>query len=298
MRPGYIMVPRSVIEPTNPLRKPSEPFDRLSAWLDLVSMASYASGIYATHYGNDRLERGEFVAALDNLAARWHWHRNKVARFLKKCTATGLLSVQRSGQHGTVYFIVDYDTYQGGATFTGTATGMEPGQDRDQVEEVISNKERPFAPVVATQLVLEPSVADTASPGEHLSSHCERPSLGQPPSARAGGGARKPTKAAESRRQSWLSPVAAAWERARGPGSFATLWGEAGRALKPIHDAGTPSDVIAANLGRYLEKNRGNYASITKFAQSYAEWKDPGPVVDPATGLPTAYGAAVLLGVA
>ncbi len=97
---------------------------------------------------------------------------------------------------------------------------------------------------------------------------------------------------AKGKRPHWLSASAAVYETKYGAGSF--QWAMAGKQLKPIHDRGASDDQIAANLGRYLDKTEPAYLSIAKFAQTFSAWDDPGPLVDPYTGLLNERGAKLM----
>lgn len=90
----------------------------------------------------DALKRGEFVASYRYLGARWGWDKNRVQRLLKLLSRAGRISHRRKGQHGHVYLIVNYDTYQlstlNGGTVkppaNGTPNGTPTGQQRDKEE--------------------------------------------------------------------------------------------------------------------------------------------------------------------
>lgn len=109
--------------------------------------------------------------------------------------------------------------------------------------------------------------------------------------ADAGGSARRDGP----KRPHWLAPACAVYETRYGAKTFP--WGEAGRPLKPIHEAGASPEVIAANLARYLEATDPQYVNIARFAKTFEAWGEPPPIVDPETGLLTPV-AAKRLGLA
>ncbi len=91
---------------------------------------------------------------------------------------------------------------------------------------------------------------------------------------------------------SWLAPIAEVHEKRFGAGSF--KWGFAGRTLKPIHDKDTPSERIAANLGRYYDATEPRFVNLAKFAETFASWDEPPPMVDPETLTYSMHGRKVL----
>lgn len=70
-------------------------------------------------------------------------------------------------------------------------------------------------------------------------------------------------------RATWLTPVGEVWEARFGAGTFG--WGEAAARLRPIADHYEPS-VIAEHLRRYLSRTDAKYVSLTRFAQTFADY--------------------------
>lgn len=86
---------------------------------------------------------------------------------------------------------------------------------------------------------------------------------------------KEPSPDRPSSRPSWLTPVAAAWEEAKGAGSFP--WPKAGALLKPLHEAGHTGEVIADYLRRYVAA-AGEYVSLARFRETFGDYA-PTPVV-------------------
>lgn len=287
--PGWLKAPRSMFDADDPIWNSHEPFDSRSARFDLLQMARFAPGPHSTHYGTDMLERGELVASVRYLAERWRWGKSRVSRFLKRCIEDGFLSRQRAGHHGDVYVIVGYDSYQGATAERGTPRGTGLGQVWDKEEEGKNGKNvrRTTCPSDVDSPCPELPLAATDSPAEHHSSQGQRSS--NPVRARG--------RRADEGKESWLAPIGAAWEAEMGRGTFP--WKKAAGLLCRLHRAGVPSEEIAANLARYLgkqlDRNGGKYISLARFAETFATWNDPGPLVD-ASGVLTPHGMAVLRG--
>lgn len=93
-------------------------------------------------------------------------------------------------------------------------------------------------------------------------------------------------------RETWLTPVHDAWEAKNGAGTFDLIARQAAGVLAPLRAAGHDSPTIAQYLSAYLEQNEPQYASITRFAQTFEQWK-PRQLVDE-NGLLNEHGLAAL----
>lgn len=109
-----------------------------------------------------------------------------------------------------------------------------------------------------------------------------------PPKKKLAAGTEKPPAAAES----WLVPVASAWEYVNGSGSFP--WGQAGKLLKPLQRAGLSGDEIGIRLGNYLACRWGDkFNNLKDFADHHGQYS--GKLVDD-FGVPTDLGRRVAAG--
>lgn len=103
-------------------------FSRWEAWVDVIQMACFSAYKYVTKLCVLTLERGEFVASRRYLASRWKWTEKRVRHWLQSAEKGARLRAQRETPVGTVYLIVNYDTYQGGVSSEGPAKGPPKGQ--------------------------------------------------------------------------------------------------------------------------------------------------------------------------
>lgn len=101
-----------------------------------------------------------------------------------------------------------------------------------------------------------------------------------------------PNGAGPPRTDHWLLPSSAVYESKYGAGSFP--FPMAGKALKPVHEAGHSAESIAANLSRYLADADPKYVNLQRFAQTFSAWDEPPPIVDPVTGLLNERGMKVM----
>jgi hypothetical protein len=83
------------------------------AFLDLCHLAQYKDGVRIVGGTVIQLPRGCFLASLRFLAVRWNWSKTRVDRFLKALQDPGVgkLEVFSTNANGTVYRLVNYNTY-------------------------------------------------------------------------------------------------------------------------------------------------------------------------------------------
>lgn len=110
----------------------NEPFDRRSAWIDLLLMANHEERSFLLKNGrNQVVQEGQLFTSLDHLAERWHWSRNRVRRYLALISAQGMCTV-RGTPSGTLLTIVNYGNFQRGWHTDGQANGQADGQSDGQ----------------------------------------------------------------------------------------------------------------------------------------------------------------------
>lgn len=113
---GFVTVSRKQFNGDDPLWDDGTVFDSRSAWIWLIQSAAWKDSPYHTRFRLDELKRGEFVVSLRFLATRFKWSHTRVQRYLRMLEKTLRITLQRMGQHGTVYLINNYDTYQLGGS--------------------------------------------------------------------------------------------------------------------------------------------------------------------------------------
>jgi hypothetical protein len=127
---GHIKLARKLFDAEHGHAFWNEPrvFSRFEAWVDVIQLAAFASYTYHTaHFGSIDLARGEFVASIRWLGARWKWTVKRVRTYLAACEKWAQLKAQRETAAGTVYVIVNYETYQSQGHSRGTAKGTPEG---------------------------------------------------------------------------------------------------------------------------------------------------------------------------
>ena len=121
---GWIKLHRGITE--NWLWKDREPFDKRSAWIDLLLMANHTD--FKVRRNNHIVvrNRGEVNTSVMYLSEKWRWSRNKVYRFLELLKEDGMIQVDGTTD-GTTITIENYEKYQISETVDGTTDGTSLG---------------------------------------------------------------------------------------------------------------------------------------------------------------------------
>lgn len=145
MGKGWIAIHRSLQD--NWIWKSKEPFDRRSAWIDLL--------LLATHTDNKELYRGELVSRKRGeincsilwLSKRWRWSRGKTERFLNVLETDKMLTQKRTA-NGTTITIENYNKYQNvratNSTTDSTTHRATDGQPTGTPNNVITIKNNDY----------------------------------------------------------------------------------------------------------------------------------------------------------
>ncbi len=79
---GWISIYRQIID--NWIWKSNEPFDKRSAWIDLLLMVNHKKEEIVFDNTKITIERGQKITSLEKLSKRWKWSRHKVSNFLNR----------------------------------------------------------------------------------------------------------------------------------------------------------------------------------------------------------------------
>lgn len=107
---GWIKLYRKLTESV--IWTANEPFDRRSAWVDLLLLANYAEGEMINGAEAFKIGRGSTFTSTEHLAKRWKWSKARVTRFLQLLEQLGMI-YKSSTNRGTLITIVKYDIFQG-----------------------------------------------------------------------------------------------------------------------------------------------------------------------------------------
>lgn len=106
---GWISLHRQIQE--HWIWKSKEPFDKRSAWIDLLLLVNYQTKKVEFDNQIIEVERGQKITSLEKLADRWKWSRHKVSNFLNSLEKDGML-VQIRDKKRTLICIENYNKYQ------------------------------------------------------------------------------------------------------------------------------------------------------------------------------------------
>ena len=80
--------------------KNNEPFDKRSAWIDLLLTVNHKSKKIPFENDFIEIERGQTLTSIKQLAERWKWSRHKVSDFLDQLEQdTMIVQVRDNRKH-------------------------------------------------------------------------------------------------------------------------------------------------------------------------------------------------------
>ena len=106
---GWISVHRKIRK--NWIWNCKEPFDKRSAWIDLLLSVNHKKT--SVNFDNEtfEIEAGQMITSLSSLAKRWRWSRHKVSDYLRTLEKEHML-VQVRDNKKTLISIENYGKYQ------------------------------------------------------------------------------------------------------------------------------------------------------------------------------------------
>lgn len=110
MNRGYIKLFRK-IEDTELFMDDEEPFDKRSAWIDILLMVNHKDGFAFSGMNKIIIKRGQKKTSISKLAQRWHWGRRKTSAYLNMLQTEGMVYLDVSNS-GLLITVVNYDVYQ------------------------------------------------------------------------------------------------------------------------------------------------------------------------------------------
>ena len=131
MSHGYIKLFRQIQECDFLWDSADEPFDKRSAWIDLLLMANHKDKRIMFNGKAITVKAGQRITSMRGLAVRWHWSRNKVKRYLDLLEGEGMLTKECDSKK-TLVTIVNYGKFQG-----------EAGQDEPPMEPQMKPQTEP-----------------------------------------------------------------------------------------------------------------------------------------------------------
>lgn len=107
---GWIKLHRQIQD--NNIWLENSPFDRRSAWIDLIMMANIQNKEIIYRGKVLTIKRGQVYTSIRKLADRWHWSRDKVSRFVNLLEKTHMIRRDNRTTYATLITIVNYSVFQ------------------------------------------------------------------------------------------------------------------------------------------------------------------------------------------
>lgn len=134
---GWIKLYRDINE--NMLWTSDEPFDRRSAWIDLLLMVNHEPKTILVDGQKKTIGVGQRWLSVRTLSQKWNWSKGRVERFMKLLEEDEMITLEKH-KNGTLLTIVKYGFFQFGRdtdgtptrTQTETQTGHQRGHQRDE----------------------------------------------------------------------------------------------------------------------------------------------------------------------
>lgn len=119
---GWFKINRDI--QTHWIWESNEPFDKRSAWIDLIMLANHKD--FKTTFKGQVVQRkrGDVNTSIRYLADRWHWDRRKVGTFIRAMQNDGMCTMH-STKDGTTITIENYNKYQNKSATDSTTDGTE-----------------------------------------------------------------------------------------------------------------------------------------------------------------------------
>ena len=137
MKRGYIKLHRQIQECdiwTDP-----EPFDRRSAWIDLLLLANHEDKTTLFDGKPIVVMRGQRITSVRVLAQRWHWSNDKTLRYLNLLQSLGMIR-KESNARRTLITIENYDKFQSFDDDSRTKSEQLPNSNRTVTERNNNDK--------------------------------------------------------------------------------------------------------------------------------------------------------------
>lgn len=96
---GWISVYRQIVD--NWIWKSNEPFDKRSAWIDLLLMVNHKKEKIDFNGKSIEVDRGQRITSIDKLSTRWKWSRHKVSDFLNRLEMERHVGTDKGQQKNT-----------------------------------------------------------------------------------------------------------------------------------------------------------------------------------------------------
>lgn len=109
MNKGWIHLHRKLLDCI--LWNDSQPFDRRSAWIDLLLLANHSDKTILFDGEETVISRGQYLTSVRQLSERWRWSKDRTLKFLRTLVKYNMISKESNAKR-TLITIVNYGVYQ------------------------------------------------------------------------------------------------------------------------------------------------------------------------------------------
>ena len=124
---GWISIYRQI--QNNWIWESKEPFDKRSAWIDLLLMVNHKDEKILFDNKIMEIKKGQRVTSIKQLAERWRWSRHKVSDFLNLLEQDTMLKQARDNKK-TLISVANYEKYQIKEKKTDMSEDTKKGRSR------------------------------------------------------------------------------------------------------------------------------------------------------------------------
>ena len=89
----------------------NQPFDRRSAWIDLLLLANHSDKTILFDGQETVITRGQYLTSVRQLSERWRWSKDRVLKYLRALVKYNMIHKESNAKR-TLITIVNYDVYQ------------------------------------------------------------------------------------------------------------------------------------------------------------------------------------------
>lgn len=133
MKKGWIRLYRK-IQDSDIWVSGNEPFDRRSAWIDLLLMANHEDKTMLFDYNQIVVKRGQILTSVRELGSRWKWGKDRVLKYLRMLESIKMVT-KDSNNKRTLLTIEKYDDFQ-----CLQDTDEDTGKDTEQTQVRTQNR--------------------------------------------------------------------------------------------------------------------------------------------------------------
>lgn len=125
---GWIKLHRSIHDSN--IWNLDEPFDRRSAWIDLLLMVNHEDRAIFINGHRKIIGVGQRWTSVRTLAERWKWSKDRVMRYLDMLERDSMIRLDKTPD-GTLLTLINYGFFQYGRD-TDKDTNKDTGKDADK----------------------------------------------------------------------------------------------------------------------------------------------------------------------